>query len=158
MLGTVRSSCLLISTSLICTTLVACAPTPSPEVKPPDPTTEPWYSKAVDELTAMNREALEDFHKGKEDDASALVQKGEAASGRLLSVPHPTLAAAEAVSDLDRLYGQMLFSNKNYGWARLLFQRNVARWKNWTPQTPETAQRLKEAETSIAECDRHIDE
>ena len=137
---------------------MGCSTAPSPEVKPVDPTTEAWYSKGVDELTAMNREALEDFDKGKEDHAAALIEKGEAASGRLLSVPHPTLAAAEAVSDLDRLYGQMLFSNKNYGWARLLFQRNVARWKNWRPQTPETARRLKEAETSIAECDRHIDE
>ena len=148
-----RPYCLLISILL-----VACASTPSPEVKAPDPTTEPWYGKAVDDLTSMNREALGDFHKGKEDDAAALVQKGEAASTRVLSVPHPTLAAAEAVSDIDTLYGQMLFSNRNYGWARLLFQRNVARWKNWTPQTAETARRLKEAETSIAECDRHIDE
>jgi hypothetical protein len=153
MLLTVRSFCLLVST-----VLVACAPAPSPEVKPPDPTTEPWYAKAVDELTAMNREASEDFHHAKEDAAAALIQKGEAASTRLLSVPHPTLAAAEAVSDVDQLYGEMLYSNKNYGWARLLFQRNVARWKNWTPQTPETVRRLKEAETSIAECDRHIDE
>jgi hypothetical protein len=138
--------------------LIACAPAPSPEQKPLDPTTEPWYGKAVDELTAMNRQATEDFHNGKEDDASALVQKGEAAGSRLLSVPHPTLAAAEAVSEVDRLYGQMLYSNKNYGWARLLFQRNVARWKNWAPQTPETVRRLKEAQTAIAECDRHIEQ
>lgn len=148
-----RSTCLL-----ICILRTACAPSPSPEVKQPDPTVEPWYAKAVDELTAMNREAADDFHKGNQDHAAALIQKGEAASGRLLGVPHPTLAAAEAVSDVDRLYGEMLYSNKNYGWARLLFQRNVARWKNWTPQTPETAKRLKEAETSIAECDRHIDQ
>ena len=138
--------------------VVACAPSPSPEIRPPDPTTEPWYASAVDQLTAMNREALEDFHKGREDHAAALIEKGEKASTRLLSVPHPTLAAAEAVSDVDQLYGEMLFSNKNYGWARLLFQRNVARWKNWTPQTPETVRRLKEAEKSIADCDRHIDE
>ena len=138
--------------------VVACAPSPSPEVKPPEPTTEPWYVKAVDELTAMNREASDDFHHGKEDAAAALIEKGEKASTRLLSVPHPTLAAAEVVSDVDTLYGQMLYSNKNYGWARLLFQRNVARWKNWAPQTPETVSRLKEAEKSIAECDRHIDQ
>ncbi len=138
--------------------VVGCAPSPSPEVKPPDSTTEPWYAKAVDELTAMNREASDDFRHGKEDAAAALIEKGEKASTRLLSVPHPTLAAAEVVSDVDTLYGQMLYSNKNYGWARLLFQRNIARWKNWTPQTPETLRRLKDAETAIAECDRHIDQ
>lgn len=148
---TVRPHFLLASTLL-----VGCASAPSPAHQAPDPTDEPWYAQAVDELTAMNRQALEDFHKGKEDEAAALVEKGETASTRLLAVPHPTLAAAAAVSDLDRLYGQMLYSNRNYGWARLLFQRNVARWKNWTPQTPETARRLKEAETSIAECDRHM--
>lgn len=148
-----RPACLLISTLL-----VACANSPAPEQKAPDLTAEPWYNQAVSELTAMNQEASDDFHHGKEDAAAALIEKGEKASTRLLSVPHPTLAAAEAVSDVDRLYGQMLYSNKNYGWARLLFQRNVARWKNWTPQTPETARRLKEAETSIAECDRHIDQ
>ncbi len=104
----------------------------------------------------MNRQATELFHKGKEDEAAALIQKGETSATRLLSVQHPTLAALEAVSDLDRLYGQMLFSNRNYGWARLLFQRNVARWKNLKPQTPESARRLKEAETAIAECDRRI--
>ena len=146
-----RSSCLLISTLL-----VACSTAPAPQTSQPDPTTEPWYASAVDELTAMNREASEDFHKGNEDQAAALIEKGEKASTRLLSVPHPTLAAAEAVSDVDRLYGEMLYSNRNYGWARLLFQRNVARWKNWSPQTPETARRLKEAEKSIAECDLRI--
>jgi hypothetical protein len=154
----VRSPCLIISGLLISIFLAACATSPSPEQKPPDPTTEPWYSKAVDELTAMGRQASDDFHHGKEDAAAALIENGEKASTRLLSVPHPTLAAAEAVSDIDTLYGQMLYSNKNYGWARLLFQRNVARWKNWTPQTPETAARLKEAEASIAACDRHIDQ
>jgi hypothetical protein len=75
---------------------------------------------------------------------------------RLISVPRPTLAATEAASDLDQLYGQMLFSNRNYGWARLLFQKNLARWKYWTPRTPETAARLKRAQAEIADCDRRI--
>ncbi len=59
-------------------------------------------------------------------------------------------------SDLDDLYGQMLLSNRNYGWARLFFQKNLARWKTWKPQTPDTAARLKAAQDNIAECDRRI--
>jgi hypothetical protein len=52
----------------------------------------------------------------------------------------------------------MLLSNRNYGWARLFFQKNQARWRNWTPQTPDTAARLKEAQSAIAECDRRMSE
>jgi hypothetical protein len=139
--------------------LTACAPSPEP-VAPVqrDPTTERRYGETVAELVAMNREANEFFRKGKSDEAAALIEKGEPLSSRLLSVPQPTLAATEAASDLDQLYGQMLLSNKNYGWARLLFQKNVARWKHWMPQTPETASRLKQAESAIAECDRRISE
>ena len=44
----------------------------------------------------------------------------------------------ETVSDLDQLYGQMLLANRNYGWARLVFQKNRARWKTWKPATSET--------------------
>lgn len=139
--------------------LTGCGPSPAPVEKTQrDPTAEPWYGKTVDELAAMNRQAEEFFRSGKGDDAAALIEKGEPLSDRLLSVPKPTLAATEAASDLDQLYGQMLFSNRNYGWARLLFQRNVARWKTWKPQTPETSRRLKLAESAIAECDRHISE
>ena len=137
--------------------LAACAPAPAPvEQAQRDPTTEPWYGQTVGELAAMDRQAEDYFKKGKGDDAAALIEKGEPLSQRLLAVPKPTLAATEAASDLDQLYGEMLFSNRNYGWARLLFQRNVARWKNWKPQTGESARRLKLAEDAIAECDRHI--
>jgi hypothetical protein len=75
---------------------------------------------------------------------------------RLLSVPRPTLEAAEAASDLDQLYGRMLLSNRHYGWARLMFQKNLARWKHWQPQTPETSRRFQQAVSAIAECDKHI--
>jgi len=139
--------------------LTACGPPAAPvDQAHHDPTTEPWYANAVDELTTMNRQAEDFFKKGKGDDAAALIEKGEPISQRLLAVPKPTLAATEAASDLDQLYGQMLFSNKNYGWARLLFQRNVARWKTWRPQTVDTARRLKLAVSAIAECDRKIGE
>jgi hypothetical protein len=74
----------------------------------------------------------------------------------LLAAPHPTLEAMEAASDLDQLYGQMLFTNHNYGWARLFFQKNTSRWKIWKPQMPETIRRLKLAEDGIAACDAKI--
>jgi len=75
---------------------------------------------------------------------------------RVLSVSQPTIAAMEVSSDLDDLYGRMLLANRHYGWARLLFQKNLARWKNWTPQTPETARRMKLAQSRIAECDSRL--
>lgn len=104
----------------------------------------------------MNRQAEEFFKKGKQDEAAALIEKGEPLSDRLLAAPKPTLAATEAASDLDQLYGEMLFSNHNYGWARLMFQRNLSRWKHWEPRTPDTERRLKLAEDAIEKCDKHI--
>ena len=104
----------------------------------------------------MNGRAKELLQEKKPDEAAALIVRGESLSKRLISVPNPTLAATEAASDVDELYGKMLFSHRNYGWARLLFQKNVARWKNWRPQTPEAAARLKRAEQAIAECDHRM--
>jgi hypothetical protein len=68
----------------------------------------------------------------------------------------------EAQSDfengkLDQLYGRMLLSNRHWGWARLQFQKNLSRWKHWTPQTADIERRIKEAEAGVAECDRHMD-
>jgi hypothetical protein len=111
----------------------------------------------VEQLAARNREAESLLKNGKPDAAAALIQSGEQLASRLLSVPRPTLAAMEGASDLDELYGRMLLSNRNYGWARLFFQKNLVRWKNWRPQTPDTASRLKEAQSEIAECDRRIE-
>src|SRR4051812_23080123 len=104
----------------------------------------------------MNREAERNFQGGKPGEAAALIQKAEPLVKNLLSVARPNLAAAEAASDLDDLYGRMLLSNRHYGWARLSFQKNLSRWRHWQPKTPETARLLKQAETAIAECDRHI--
>jgi hypothetical protein len=112
----------------------------------------------VAELADINRKAKASFQEGKPDAAAALIKRGESLSSRLLSVPRSSLAAMEAASDLDQLYGQMLLSSRNYGWARLMFQKNVARWKHWTPRTPGTATRLHEAESAIAECDRRMSE
>jgi hypothetical protein len=138
--------------------LCSCGPAPPPS--PPvhrDQTKEPWYSRTVEQLAARNREAESLLKNGKPDAAAALIQSGEQLASRLLSVPRPTLAAMEGASDLDELYGRMLLSNRNYGWARLFFQKNLVRWKNWRPQTPDTASRLKEAQSEIAECDRRIE-
>jgi hypothetical protein len=133
--------------------LASCEQAPAP---PRDATKEPWYRETVEQLTAMNREADSAFAGGKSDQAAALIEKGQPLMARLLAVPNPTLEAAVAASDLDDLYGRMLLSNRHYGWARLLFQKNLSRWKHWQPQTPETDRLLKQAESAIAECDRHI--
>jgi len=141
------------------TFFTSCGPASAPvESSKADPTQERWYGETVARLAGMNREAESLYKNGKGDDAAALITKGESLADRLLDVPQPTLAAMEAVSDLDQLYGRMLLSNRNYGWARLLFQKNRARWKSWKPQTPDTARRLKDAESAIDECDRHLTE
>jgi len=133
--------------------LASCEPTPAP---PRDATKEPWYRETVEQLTAMNRDADSAFAAGKSDQAAALIEKGQPLVARLLAVSNPTFEAAVAASDQDDLYGRMLLSNRHYGWARLLFQKNLSRWKHWQPRTPETARLLKQAESAIDECDRHI--
>jgi hypothetical protein len=110
----------------------------------------------VKEVADLSREANGSFETGKSDQAAALIEKAQPLVKRVLSVPKPTLEATEAASDLDDLYGRMLLSNRHYGWARLLFQKNLARWRHWQPPTAESARRLKQAESAIAECDRHI--
>jgi hypothetical protein len=137
--------------------LVSCGSPPAPPVTAHgDPTTERWYGDTLAELVKTSGDAKALLQQGKSDAAAALITKGESLSGRLLAVPRPTLAAAEAASDIDQLYGQMLLSNHNYGWARLTFQKNLARWKHWKPQTPETAVRLNQAKSAIAECDARL--
>jgi len=142
---------------LLALLLAACAPAPAPVPKaPPDPTAEAWYGPVTAQLAAMNHEAEALLRQGKSDPAAALITQGQPLSLRLLAAPRPTLAAMEAASDLDQLYATMLLGNKNHGWARLAFQKNVSRWKYWRPQTPDTARRLKLAHDGIAECDRRL--
>lgn len=121
-----------------------------------NPAAEAWYRQTTAELAGMNRDARVLFAKGRKDEAAALIVKGEELSKRLLGVREPTLEATAAASDVDELFGQMLFSNRNYGWARLLFQKNVARWKYRRPQTPETEARMRQAQEEIEQCDREI--
>jgi hypothetical protein len=139
--------------------LIGCSPTHGPaDASTHDATTKPWYPQTVQQLAALNREAEGLFQSGKSDEAAAIIKKSEPLMSRILSVPRPTLAATEAASDLDQLYGRMLLSNRHYGWARLQFQKNLARWQHWTPKTPETARRLQQAESAVAECDRRMAE
>jgi hypothetical protein len=137
--------------------LAACGPVPEPRAAvPKDETKERWYGELVAKLAVNNTKTKSLLKEGKADAAAALIQEGEPLASRLLAVPKPTLAAMQDASDLDELYGQMLLSNRNYGWARLFFQKNLARWKHWSPQTPDTEARLKAAQDDIAECDRRM--
>jgi hypothetical protein len=137
--------------------LAACSPAPPPAAPPkPDPAKEAWYRETVGQLTAMAREAESSFHGGRADRAAAIVTEGQPLIHRLLSAPQPTLPAMQAISDLDQLYGLMLLGNGHYVWARDLFQKNLTRWSNWTPQTPDTVRRLAMARSAIAECDRRM--
>lgn len=139
--------------------LTSCGPKPAPAQKPkPDPTKEAWYGETTAQLTAISREAGAAFERGRKDETAALIEKGQPLVQRLLSAPHPTLEAMEAVSDLDELYGRMLLSNRRYAWARVFFQKNLTRWSLWKPQTADTLRRLEGARAAVAECDRHIGE
>ena len=121
-----------------------------------DPTHEAWYAEATQQLADMDRQAAAALQNGKADDAAALIEKGQPLEKRLVSVPHPTLEAAEAASDLDELYGRMLLKNHHYGWARLMFQKNLSRWKHWSPESAETTRRYQQAAAEIDECDREM--
>jgi len=107
-------------------------------------------------LAGLARRAEEQYRAGHADAASVLIERGEVTATRLLAVPRPTLAANEAASDLDDLYGRMLFGNRHYGWARLQFQKNVARWKRWQPKTADTEKRLAAAQAEIDKCDARM--
>ena len=144
--------------ALLIVALLAGCGSPPPPAKAVDPTTEAWYGQTVAELAAANREAEADLAAGKRDEAAAAIVRGQGMEQRLLSVSRPTLAAQEAVSDLERLYGRMLMSNRHFGWARLAFQKNLARWRHWLPETPETIRRRDQAKADIADCDRRMAE
>lgn len=138
--------------------LVSCGSRQAPPLEraAPDPTAESWYAQSVEELQKMTKEAERQLRARKREQAAAILLKARPVVARLLAVPRPTLAATEAASEFDGLYGRMLFDNGHYGWARLQFQKNVARWTHWRPQTEETRRRLEAARRAIAECDRRI--
>lgn len=84
------------------------------------------------------------------------MSKGQELQQRLLAVPRPTLEAIEVSSDLDDLYARILMANHNVGWARLVYQKNIVRWTNQKPATPDTERRAKQAKAGIVECDRRL--
>jgi hypothetical protein len=144
---------------ILAAVLTACSPPPPRAVHPkPDPTKEAWYGETISQLAAMSREAETLLHHNAPDQAAAVITQSQPLIQRLLSASRPTLAAMEAVSDSDQLYGQMLVGNRHYVWARVFFQKNLTRWSLWTPQTPDTVRRLKLAHAAIAECERHINQ
>jgi len=108
----------------------------------------------VEELAAIDRDAARLVAAGQPDKAAAAITSGLPLEKRLTSVERPTLDAERAVSDLDELYGRMLLANRHFGWARLMFQKNLARWRTWIPATEETGRRLRAAQEDIAACDR----
>lgn len=138
--------------------LTGCGSSNKPVDPPkPDPAKESWYAPSIEQLQKLYQEAESLLKRGQSDEAAALITESQPLISRVLGVPKPTLSAMEVASDLDDLYGRMLLTNRHYGSARLMFQKNVARWKHWRPQTEETARRRKLAESRVAECDRHID-
>jgi len=155
-----RLTNLRVGVVLLAALLAACSSAPPPAVPQghAEGSTDSWYQPAVAELKGLNQQARGAIAAGKQDDASAIIQKSQPLTTRLLAVTHPTLEAMEAASDSDQLYADMLLKNSHQGWARMLYQKNVARWKNWRPQTEETARRRKLAESGIAECDRQLTE
>ena len=137
--------------------MVSCAaPPPPPQKVAVDPVTESWYAPAITELAGLNREAESQLKAGKPDDAAARITKGQALAARLLAAARLPLEAMEAAADNENLYAGMLLANKNFGWSRLSYQKNASRWKNWRPQTEETARRLKQAQDGIAEVDKRM--
>jgi hypothetical protein len=137
--------------------LIGCAPaTRRAETPKPDPTAEPWYAQTVAQVVALRQDADSLINKRKPDEAAARITEAQPLMAKLLSVPNPTFEAMAVVSDLDEMYGRMLLHNHHYGWARLQFQKNVARWRNWSPPTEESRRRLKEAQAAIMEVDRQL--
>ena len=135
--------------------LVACAP-PPPKPAPKAGEKPEGYDAAVRRLADMVNVGNQFFANGRPDDASRVISDGLLMQNQILSVPQLDLAGTVAVSDLDDLYGRMLLASRHYGDARLLFQKNLARWRMWKPQNEESAKQLKHAQDQIAECDKHI--
>src|SRR5664279_3932366 len=102
-----RAICPLVFAAVL---LPGCAPAPveAPKV---DPATEAWYPQTVERLATIDHAAERLFQNGKAQEAAAIVTSGQSLQNRLLTAPHPTLAAMEAIADLDQIYGKMLVSN-----------------------------------------------
>ena len=148
-----RPICVLIAIAGLC----ACgSPPPARTQAGPDPANDIQYTGLTADLTKLAREARAQFDAGRLDDAAKAIERARPLQTRALEVPRPTLAAMEAASDLDDVYGRMLLQNGHISWARDMFQKNVVRWKTWKPQTPETERRWKAAVEAVTACDRRL--
>jgi hypothetical protein len=136
--------------------LSACSRQPAEAPAKANPVEEVWYGEVLGQVKDLRTKATRLLQEGKKDEAAAALKNAEPLVRRLLTVPSPTLEAAVAASDIDQLYARMLAGNRHYGWARMVFQKDAARWRNWTPQTEESLRRRKMAEAGMAECDRAI--
>jgi hypothetical protein len=136
--------------------LAGCQSGPRDAPPKPDATVEAWYGPMVAKVHALRDEAEGLVEAGKYDDAAARITEAQPLVNRLITVPRPSLAAMEGASDIDDLYARMLMRNRHFGWARMQFQKNVARWRNWTPQTDNTRRRREQAEAGMLECDRQL--
>jgi hypothetical protein len=139
--------------------ITACSSTPTPASTPAvqaDPTTESWYTETIEKLSTLTAEARTHFEAGRRTEASSRIREAVPLSRKLLEIPRPNLEAMQAASDLDQLYGDMLMDTRHYGHAREFYQKNVARWRHWQPQTDDTRRRLKEATAAIARCDEQL--
>ena len=136
--------------------LTACSQGPAEAPIKANPVEGAWYGEVLGQVKDLRAKAAKLVQEGKKDEAAAALKSAGPLVQRLLTVPSPTLEAALAASDIDQLYAQMLAGNRHYGWARMVFQKDAARWRNWTPQTEESLRRRKMAEAGMAECDRAI--
>jgi hypothetical protein len=142
---------------LVCLLLSGCGSTQKSAPATRDQTLEPWYAETTQRVIALHEEAESLLKQRKTDAAAARITEAQPLAAKLLSVPRPTFAATKAASDIDDLYGRMLMANRHFGWARMQFQKNVARWRSWTPQTEESRMLRAEAEKAMAECDRQLE-
>jgi hypothetical protein len=147
----------LLVVGIICAAMSGCggASAPAP-VTSIDETKSTAYQETVSQLSAMNREAEAAYRSGKADDAARIMDQEKPLITRVLKPPKPSLEAMVAASDLSQLYGTMLLNNRHYGWARVMFQENLARWKSWRPVSEDTKRRLQLASDGIADCDKHL--
>lgn len=142
--------------ALLALLLVGCSQ-PAPRSQPQANGAKPsGYDDAVARLASMNKDANALNDQDRQDAAAKVIADAELIANQIQSVPEPDLPALEALTDLDDLYGRMLLKNRHYGEARLLFQKNLARWKFSKVSPEESARRLKQANDEIAECDKHI--
>ncbi len=139
---------------------IACGPAPQTAKDLPKPeadeTAKPWYAQSAIQLAAANERIRGLLGAGKFKEAAVAISETQPLADKLLSVPRPTLEGMEAASDHDELYGRMLLHDGRAGWARMTFQKNLVRWRNWKPRTTETEARAKAAAAAVADCDRRM--